>query len=393
MMALLPVKDATERVLANAAPLGLEWVQLREACGRVLATDLVARRTQPPAALSAMDGYAVRADDAQKGAKLKVIGEAAAGHPFMEPINNGECARIFTGAPLPPHADAILIQENATRDQDDITVLEPVKQGRYVRPVGLDFCEGDILLPAMTQLNPSQVALAASANYAEVPVIRRPRVAIIATGDELKLPGSELAAGEIIASNSYGVAALVQEAGGEPLDLGIAKDTVEALRNSFKAAQDVQADIIVTLGGASVGDHDLVQQTLGLEGLELDFYKIAMRPGKPMIFGRLGIARVLGLPGNPVSSMVCGTLFLQPLIKAMLGQETALSFQKVQMSGDMPDKEDDREEYMRATITHGPDGEIIATPFKVQDSSKLWDLARADGLVVRGDKTGRFLKL
>lgn len=393
-MALLPVKDATERVLAGAKPLEAELVKLHAAFGRILAEDLVARRTQPPFAMSAMDGYAVRAVDAAKGATLKVIGEAAAGHPFMQPMGAGECARIFTGAPLPPHSDAILIQENAVRDGDTITLLEPVKQGRYVRPAGLDFSEGDILLPALTKLNPSQVALAASANYAEVSVIRQPRVAIIATGDELQLPGAALAMGEIIASNSYGVAALVQEAGGEPLDLGIAKDTVAALRDSFKAAQDVQADIIITLGGASVGDHDLVQQTLGLEGLELDFYKIAMRPGKPMIFGRLGNARVLGLPGNPVSSMVCGMLFLQPLIKAMLGQETALEFQEAELSGDMPAKEDDREEYMRATITHGPNGKIIATPFKLQDSSKLWDLARADGLVVQNmDQSAKIVLL
>lgn len=382
-MALLPVNEATKRVLAGAHPLQAERVPLEHCYSRVLATDLIALRTQPPFAMSAMDGYAVRAEDAVKGAKLTVIGESAAGHPFASDIKPHECVRIFTGAPLPPSADAILIQENAEREGDTITLQEPVSEGRYVRPAGLDFTKGEVLLPRLTKLNPAQLALAASANHPTLSVLRKPKVAIIATGDELQLPGTDLKSGEIIASNSYGVAAQVLEAGGTPLDLGIAKDSVEALRDCFRAAQDAKADIIITLGGASVGDHDLVQKTLGMEGLTLDFYKIAMRPGKPMIFGHLGDAHVLGLPGNPVSSMVCGTLFLQPLIKAMLGQKTELALESVKLGGDLPPKEDDREEYMRGTLEHGGKGQCIAHPYPVQDSSKLADLARSDGLIVK----------
>lgn len=382
-MALLPVKDATIRVLAGVEPLEAETIPLEESFGRVLAKDLIALRTQPPLAMSAMDGYAVCAADTAKGASLKVIGESAAGHPFKGDIQTGECIRIFTGAPLPKAADAILIQENTKRHDQTITVLEAVTKGRYVRPAGLDFSEGAHLLPALTLLNPAQVALAASANHAQLSVIRKPRVAIIATGDELQRPGTSLAEGHIIASNSYGIAAQIVEAGGLPIDLGIAKDTVEDLCDCFRRAQTAKADIIITLGGASVGDHDLVQQSLGLEGLSLGFYKIAMRPGKPMIFGHLGKARVLGLPGNPVSSMVCGTLFMQPLIKAMLGQETALELTPVHLGGDLPPKEDDREEYMRGTLERDKDGQWIAHPFPLQDSSKLADLAQSDGLIVK----------
>ena len=318
-MALLPVEDALGRLLSDVSALtDTVTVPLREADGRVLACDLVAKRTQPPFPASAMDGYAVRhADIATVPSELTVIGQSAAGHGFSGEVGKGEAVRIFTGAPLAAGADTVVIQENVERlSQTRIRVVEAAGPGRHIRGAGLDFDEGEKLLEAGDRLDAGRLMLAAAMNHATLPVRRRPLVGILATGDELVAPGEEPGPDQIIASNTFGVAAIVEEAGGEVLDLGIAADRRETIQAAVDAAEREEVDVLVTLGGASVGDHDLVQEALTGRGMVLDFWKIAMRPGKPLMFGRLGTRRVLGLPGNPVSSMVCAHLFLRPLVAA-----------------------------------------------------------------------------
>ena len=318
-MSLLPVEDALAAILEGTGPLGAETIAIGAAAGRVLAGDLAALRTQPPFAASAMDGYAVRHQDVETvPADLKMIGTAGAGRPFAGRIEAGECTRIFTGAPVPDGADAIVIQENTQTSpgSEVITVLETAPKGKFIRKAGRDFTEGQVLLEAGKVLDPASLSLAAAMNHAEIPVVRKPKVAIVATGDELLPPGSETGPGQIIASNGYGVAALVEQAGGEALDLGIIADEEAAQAKAFKHATALGADILVTLGGASVGEHDLVQKVLLSIGAEIGFWRIAMRPGKPLMFGRLpgngNEPRFLGLPGNPVSSLVCSHIFLRP---------------------------------------------------------------------------------
>src|SRR4051812_4907492 len=299
-MALMPVSDALCAVLAGAEPLAEELVALDEAFHRVLARDLAALRTQPPEAMSAMDGYAVRAADAAHAkARLKVIGEVAAGRPFDRAVGPGEAARIFTGGVVPEGTDAVVIQEDTIADGDHVVVTEPAVQGRHIRPAGVDFRQGMVLLKAGRRLSDRDLSLAASMNYPAVPVRRRPKVALLATGDELVMPGSTPGPGQIVYSNGYALRALVRNEGAEPVDLGIAADTMEATVAGIRRAREAKADILVTTGGASVGDHDLVKQALDAEGVEMAFWKIAMRPGKPMMHGRLGAVRVIGLPGNP----------------------------------------------------------------------------------------------
>ncbi|MEL6966663.1 MAG: molybdopterin molybdotransferase MoeA, partial [Pseudomonadota bacterium] len=280
---LLSVDDALEQILVDVQPLAAEPVALTHALGRVLAAPLAAKRTQPPFPASAMDGYAVRHADLFEGAALTCVGEAAAGHAFSGAINAGECVRIFTGAPVPSGADTILIQENARANGTKITVLEAAERGRYVRPAGLDFAEGDEGLKAGTVLSPADISLAAAMDHPRLPVRRKPRIAVISTGDELVEPGQERRDDQIVSSNNYGIQAMIEDFGGEPMDIGIVKDTLSALENAFDAAAD--ADIIITLGGASVGDHDLVHHALGQRGVPTAFWKLAMRPGKPMMFG------------------------------------------------------------------------------------------------------------
>jgi molybdopterin molybdotransferase len=379
-MSLLSVEDATAQLLDGVEALAGETVGLDAALGRVLAADLAATRTQPPFAASAMDGYAVRAADAaEAGARLTVIGTSRAGERFDGSLGPGEAVRIFTGAPVPNGADAILIQENATREADHVTVTAPVNEGLHVRPAGLDFKEGETLLEAGLVFGSRAIALAASMNNAEIAVRRRPRVAILATGDELVPPGGDPGPDQIIASNSAGVAALVREAGGEPVDLGIAPDNVAAIGDAVARADD--ADILTLIGGASVGDHDLVQEALVNRGMTLDFWRIAMRPGKPLMVGHLQAMRVLGLPGNPVSAMVCGHIFLKPLIRALLGLAPGPVAQTAILGADMA-ANDRRQDYVRAEIAND-DGRAVATPFKRQDSSMMATLARADALIVR----------
>jgi molybdopterin molybdotransferase len=381
---LLSVADALAGVLAQARPLPRETVPLADALGRTLAADLAATRTQPPKAVSAMDGYAVRAADvATLPATLALIGQSAAGHGFDGTVKAGETVRIFTGAPLPDGADAILIQEDAEADGDRICAQAVATQGRHVRAAGLDFKQGERLLAAGTRLGPAELALAAAMNHPTLPVARRPRVAILATGDELVRPGMAPGPDQIVASNSFAVAGMVTAAGGTPLDLGIAGDSFEALQAAIAAAKAAGADVLVTLGGASVGDHDLVKPALAKEGMELGFWRIAMRPGKPLLHGRLGEMAILGLPGNPVSSIVCAILFLVPLLRALAGDpDAAADRSEPALLGAPLKANDQRQDYLRATLAPGA-GLPVATAFPAQDSSLLRVLARANCLIIR----------
>jgi len=387
-MALLPVADALAQVLASIdGPVPEEMVPLAACHGRSLARDLAARRTQPPFAVSAMDGYAVRAADcATIPATLTVIGESAAGRGYRGDIGPGEAVRIFTGAPLPTSADAIVIQEDTqARDDGRVDILEAPPVGHYVRPAGLDFAQGAILLEAGRALDAGDIALAAAMNHASLPVRRKPRVAIIATGDELVLPGEEPGPDQIVASNIYALAAIITRAGGEAIDCGIARDTRADVLRVVDAARAAKPDILITLGGASVGAHDLVQETLTGIGLELGFWRIAMRPGKPLMHGKLGGLLFLGLPGNPVSAMVCAILFLTPAIRALLGDPLAPhgAPRHPAILGIDLKANDKREDYMRAKLTPRPGGLPLVEPFARQDSSMLGHLARANALLIR----------
>ncbi len=381
-MALIPVADAQARLLAGVVPLELELVPIDQAAGRTLASDVRALRTQPPFSASAMDGYAVRAADLAPGAVLTVIGEAAAGHGFSGTCGPGQAVRIFTGAPVPDSADTILIQENATRFGDSVTVNEPEKRGRYVRPAGLDFAAGSVLLHAGQRLGPREIGLAAAMNHASLPVRRRPKVAILATGDELVAPGSNAGPDQIVASNQLALAALVRDLGGEAIPLGIAPDDMDDIRARIREGLNAAADVICLLGGASVGDHDYTRAALEAEGMALDLWKIAMRPGKPLMFGRLGSGRALGLPGNPVSSIVCGYLFLAPLLRALLGEQSVLPPEETATLARPLAANDQRQDYLRARL-ETKEGRLIADPFELQDSSVLSLLAAAHALVIR----------
>ena len=374
-------------LLATAtARLGEEMVPLASAFGRTLSRDVPARRTQPPFDVSAMDGFAVRAADTSgPGAQLVLVGQSAAGARFSGELQSGQAVRIFTGAPVPVGADAILIQENTRFDAVSVTVLEPAVVGRHVRRAGLDFTEGEVGLTVGTRLNPAELALAAAMNHPALPVARRPVVAILATGDELVAPGQHPGPDQIVASNSFAVAALVKAAGGTPLDLGIVADDLGLLVAAIDGARAAGADVLVTLGGASVGDHDLVQKALVTAGMQLAFWKIAMRPGKPMMHGMLGDMRVLGLPGNPVSSIVGGILFLRPLVRALCGDPhpDLDPTEPAELAVDLP-ANDGREDYLRGTLRFPPDGGLpLATANRAQDSSMLRVLAGAGCLIVR----------
>jgi molybdopterin molybdotransferase len=383
-MSLLPVDEAVARIVASVTPLGDEAVPLDEALGRTLSTPLAANRTQPPFPASAMDGFAVRAADTENApAELKIIGVAAAGHGFRGSVGPGQAVRLSTGAPMPSGSDAVLIKENAEIVGDDTVVAkEATIAGRHIRPPGMDFREGDVLLAAGQRLGVREIALAAAMNHPTVPVRRRPKVAIIATGDELVRPGKVPGPDQIVASNDLGLAAFVRLNGGEPHDLGIVIDDDEAIGETIAAALKIPADILVTLGGASVGDHDLVQAALLDKGMALDFWRIAMRPGKPLMFGRFHQTSVLGLPGNPVSAIVCALLFLKPLMSSLLGAPTLDPFEPAFVGGDLKEN-DERQDYLRATLTPQDWGLPTATALSSQDSSGLSVLAKADCLIVR----------
>jgi molybdopterin molybdotransferase len=383
-LALMPVTEALSAVLAGAEPLPEEMIALDAAHHRVLARDVAARRTQPPQAMSAMDGYAVRAADASNvAARLKVIGEVAAGRPFDNTVGAGEAVRIFTGGVIPEGADAVIIQEDTVVEGGGITITEAAVAGRHIRPAGVDFRQGDVLLARGIRLTDRDLALAAGMNYPELAVRRRPRVAILATGDELVMPGSTPGPGQIVYSNGYALRALARAEGAETIDLGIAADTVEATTQGIRRARDGGADILITTGGASVGDHDLVKQSLEAEGVTMAFWRIAMRPGKPMMHGRLGAMRVIGLPGNPVSSYVCGFLFLVPLLRKLSDRSVIQHIRETALLGRSVAANDVREDYLRARLELRGDGALIATPVDHQDSSLLGNLAAARALVIR----------
>ena len=383
---MITVEEALRRVLASAeTPLEEEKVALEKAYGRVLASDVKALRTQPPFPNSAMDGYALRAaDTASPPATLNVIGESAAGRAFAGAVGPGEAVRIFTGAPMPDGADAIVIQEDVEREGERIRLSAPASKRDNLRPAGMDFRAGEPLLSAGRRLTPRDVALAAAANHNALGVRRRARVAILATGDELVAPGGALGPAQIIASNNFAVAGIVEACGGVAIDLGIAVDELGALKAAVAQARDDTVDVLVTLGGASVGDHDLVQQALVSSGMELGFWRIAMRPGKPLMHGNLGPLRVLGLPGNPTSSVVCAILFLRPLLRALHGEPGAGAdpSQPARLAADLR-ANGVRQDYMRANLSRDGEGVLLATPVADQDSSLVKTMARADGLIVR----------
>jgi molybdopterin molybdotransferase len=380
----MPVADALAAILGGSEPLDEEMATLDSAHLRTLSRDVAARRTQPPQAMSAMDGYAVRAADArQVNARLKVIGEVAAGRPFDRALGEGEAARIFTGGVIPYGADAVVIQEDTVAEGNTVTVTEAAIAGRHIRPAGVDFRQGDVLLKAGNRLTDRDLSLAASMNYPELPVRRRPRVALLATGDELVMPGNEPGPGQIVYSNGYALRALMRSEGAETIDLGVAADTMAATTAGIRAARDAKADILVTTGGASVGDHDLVKKALDAEDVAMAFWKIAMRPGKPMMHGRLGAMRVIGVPGNPVSSYVCTFLFVVPLIRALLGNTRLHHRRESALLGRDLGPNDVREDYLRAVIEARADGTLVANPVDKQDSSLLANLSRSQGLVIR----------
>ena len=382
---MLSVDEALARILGPLRPLPMETVPLIAAPGRVLAEDIVSRRTQPPADVSAMDGYAVRAEDVAKTpVVLTQVGEVPAGGMFEGTVDPGQTARIFTGASVPPGADTIVIQENTeVLGKAQVKVLEPCPPGRHIRRKGIDFSEGDVGLKAGRRLTARDVGLIAAMNVTQVPVTRRPKVAILATGDELVEPGQEASDHQIVSSSPYTLAPYIEAWGGTPVRLGIARDTPESLRDAVANLVDV--DMLVTIGGASVGDHDLIQKVLGQVGLQIDFWKIAMKPGKPLIYGLFQDRPMLGLPGNPVSSVVCALLYLKPAIGVLSGlstEDVAHDLQRVRLGAPLKANAQ-RQDYIRAKLARDDDGVRIATPVGPQDSSLMSVLAEADCLIVR----------
>lgn len=379
---MLSVAEARSRILTAFAPLQAEQIGLTESLGRVLATDVRSRRTQPPVAVSAMDGYAVRAADvANPPNTLRVVGYAPAGGEHDGELQPGQCVRIFTGGPVPAGADAIVIQEDTESEGDRVTMKVSVPEGHYIRPAGLDFREGDIGLEAGRVMTSRDVGFAGAMNVPWLMVRRKPRIAILATGDEIAMPGDPLGPNQIVSSNSLALASFIATRGGDPVLLGIAPDNREALATMAAGAQG--ADMLVTTGGASVGDHDLVQSVLGEMGMELDFWRIAMRPGKPLLFGTIGDTPVMGLPGNPVSTLVCAIIFMLPAIDRMLGiPEAARPRLSARLKTPLGEN-DQREDYLRATLEHDDAGGLLAVPFAKQDSSMLSRMAKADCLIVR----------
>jgi molybdopterin molybdotransferase len=378
---MISVEDARARILAGLEPVTTETINLAAAWNRVLATPVVARLTQPPADVSAMDGYAVRATDAVAGAVLRVIGAAPAGRPFSGCVAPGEAVRLFTGSVVPQGADTIVLQEDVQRAGDQVSLREAAAPAQHIRHAGQDFAVGDLVLQPGMHLTARRIGVAAAANHPFLTVHRVPRVAILATGDELALPGDPVGPGGIVSSNSFLLAAFVQACGAAPLVLPTAGDTPEVIAAAVAGAAG--ADLLVTTGGASVGDHDVVQAGLARLGFELDFWKIAMRPGKPMISGRLAGMKVLGLPGNPVSAAICAVLFLGPALARLSGLTAAAPAVERALAGAPMRENDRRADHLRATLDRNPNGESVATPFPRQDSGLLTALSRADCLILR----------
>ena len=379
---MIPVAEALARITAAFRPLPAETLGLTETLGRVLAEDVVARVTQPPKDVSAMDGYALRAADvAEVPARLRVVGQAPAGGAYDGVVAAGEAVRIFTGGPLPQGADTIVIQENTSTEGGEVIVQETAAEGRYVRRAGLDFRAGEVGIPAGRLLSARDIGFAAAMNVPWLKVHRQPRIALLTTGDEIVMPGEPIGENQIVGSNGMALSAFVTACGGQPVHLGIAPDDEGALVGLVDGARG--ADLLVTTGGVSVGDHDLVRSAFGDGGMELDFWKIAMRPGKPLLFGKLRDTPILGLPGNPVSTLVCATIFLRPAIDVMLGHAAEdRPAETAALAGELGEN-DRRQDYLRATLSFDSRGRRLATPFQRQDSSMLATLAHADCLIVR----------
>ncbi len=377
---MLSVPEAQARILAPLSVTGAETVSLAQAWNRVLAQDVHARLTQPPGDVSAMDGYALRAADAAAGAALRVIGEAPAGHPFGGEVGAGQAVRLFTGSLIPAGADSVVLQEDVAREADTITLRAPAQPGAHIRPGGQDFTAGARVLTAGSRLGARDIGLAAAANHPWLHVRRPPVVAILSTGDEIALPGEPIPPGGIVSSNAHMLAGLIRGTGGDPVILPVARDTPEAIAHAVRAAP--RMDLLVTTGGASVGDHDAVQAGLAQLGYTLNFWKVAMRPGKPMISGTVDGVPLLGLPGNPVSAFVCAVLFLWPAISRLLGQDVEGPPTAWAKAGAGLRANDHRADHLRATLA-GAGEAMVATPFTRQDSGQLSVLAAADCLILR----------
>ncbi|MFT8549812.1 MAG: gephyrin-like molybdotransferase Glp [Acetobacter okinawensis] len=379
---MLDVATARARILENLPSCGQETVALTAACGRILAQDVQARRANPPVHVSAMDGYAVRAADAQQGAILRVIDEAPAGRPSSRTVGAGECIRLFTGSQVPSGADCIVIQENTERAGEQVTLTRTASVGQNIRTQGQDFAQGDVLLRAGSRLGARDIGLAAAGGLVWLPVVRRPRVGILATGDEILLPGDTAPPDGIFNSASFMLAALLGQEGAEAHILPVARDNAASLSAAFAHIRDL--DMLVTIGGASVGTYDLVRPTLEKAGLIQNFWKIAMRPGKPLMSGTLNGMPVLGLPGNPVAALVCGMVFVLPALHKLMGRPVAdtLQTQPALLGADV-EENDQRQDFLRATLHTDEEGRLFATPFGLQGSGQLNSLAHSQALIVR----------
>jgi molybdopterin molybdotransferase len=375
---MIPVAEARAKIVAALSPLGHEDVSIMDALGRVLATDAAARVSHPQADVSAMDGFAVRASDAAKGSALKVVGTSAAGHPWNGSVGAGQAARIFTGAHVPSGADSVVIQEDTTTNGDTVSITEAAAKGRHIRPMGQDFKVGEVVLRAPKRLTARDVGLLAAMNWPRAPVFMKPKVGVLSTGDEVVMPGDPVSHGQLVSANGPGLSAFIAARGAVPVHLGIARDDAASLTAMVNAASGL--DMLVTSGGVSVGDHDLIAK---VPGLDVSFHKIAMRPGKPLLFGKLRGTAFFGLPGNPVSAMVCAILFLGPALDKLLGLPGHAPATARAKLGAALKANDKREDYLRASLSHDVDGNLIATAFPKQDSGMISSLARADGLIIR----------
>jgi molybdopterin molybdotransferase len=380
---MISVDEARAHILSAFAPLAAEDVSLDRALHRVLATDIAALRTQPPSAVSAMDGYAVKAADvATVPVTLKVVGDAPAGGAYSGTVQAGEAVRILTGGPVPAGADAVVIQEDTDRDGAKLIVKDAAKINANIRAKGIDFKEGDVLLRKGKKLGARDIGLAAAMNHPWLSVTRKPRVAVLATGDEIVRAGDPIGPNQIVSSNGPALKAMIVAMGGEAIDLGIARDDEDSIATLSRGAKG--ADLLLTTGGVSVGDRDLVQKVLGKEGLTVDFWKIAMKPGKPLMFGHLGETPMLGLPGNPVSALVCFMLYVKPALHTLLGLADIgeISGERARLGADLG-ANNFREDFIRARLSRNDAGEAVATPFRMQDSSMMATFTQSDCLIRR----------
>ncbi|MCP9318471.1 molybdopterin molybdotransferase MoeA [Acetobacter persici] len=398
---MLDVAVARARILEKFSACGLETVSLADGCGRVLASPLTARLSNPPVSISSMDGYALRAEDAQEGASLRIIGEAPAGHPSRLTVEKGTCLRLFTGSQIPAGADMVMIQENVRREEDNATLLSAGRKGQFIRTEGQDFRKGDILVPAGHRIGPRDIGLAAAGGHIWLPVSRRPRIGVLATGDEIILPGDPAAPDSIVNSGAFMIVALLKSLGADAFLLPIARDNAASLSAAIGQAHSL--DLLVTIGGASVGTYDIVRSTLEAHGLDLNFWKIAMRPGRPLMFGQLGHTPVIGLPGNPVAALVCSLVFIAPALRKLLGQPVPdeMETEPALLGADIGEN-DQRQDFVRCRLTPQADRQLpLATPFSSQDSAQLNIFAQSQALLIRApfapaDKAGapcRILRL